>query len=192
MEVLGIGYKKQSGKDTLAKLIKDLAPKRKTVLIKSFSGELYKEVSLATGVPVATIEANKAIFRPILQWWGTEFRKGFGENQTYWIDKLFKYVDNLIMDVDLLIIPDVRFYSEIKAIKDRDGKLVEIIRDTVFTPNPDKHSSETELDDFVGWDYIVYNDEGLSNLTKKAKIIADWYFPKCIADPKEPSQTSHD
>jgi hypothetical protein len=92
------------------------------------------------------------------------------------------------------IISDVRFENECQAIKDRDGILIRVNRsfcpkcgesenlhwdisthklqycnecDYVF----DNHASETALDDYEGFDYIIDNSEGIPELIEKVKDI---------------------
>lgn len=170
MKIIGIGYKKRSGKSTLAEFIKEHYPG--IVVIRSFADELKYEVALALGIPVKTIEDNKAVFRPILQWWGTEYRRKFQNNDNYWINKLHEKYINCRADIDLLIIPDVRFYNEAAFVKEQGGMLVTVLRskDGPQTPE-DQHSSETELDNFSSWDAVIYNSGTLDTLEAWAKYI---------------------
>jgi hypothetical protein len=57
------------------------------------------------------IEHSKADFRPLLQWWGTEFRRKQDEN--YWINKWI-LTANRFQNV---IVDDIRFYNELRALQ---------------------------------------------------------------------------
>lgn len=61
------------------------------------------------------------------------------------------------------IITDVRFPNEAKAIVDRGGILIKVVR-----PETDhlagRHESETALDNYVGWDAVIHNDSDIDNL----------------------------
>lgn len=73
------------------------------------------------------------------------------------------------------IIPDTRFSNEAKAIKDRGGILIRIERDYALRGGPEdpknQHPSETALDDFEDWDYVIQNDSTVENLIQKVKKI---------------------
>lgn len=71
------------------------------------------------------------------------------------------------------IITDVRFPNEAKAIKDRNGILIRINRQTIESVTSEffhgiegveQHPSETSLDDWDDWDFIVDNNEGFEEL----------------------------
>lgn len=73
------------------------------------------------------------------------------------------------------IITDVRFPNEAKAIKNRGGILIRIERDYVLRGGPEdpknQHPSETALDDYQDWDYIIQNDGTIEDLIEKVKEI---------------------
>lgn len=73
------------------------------------------------------------------------------------------------------IIPDVRFENEAKAIKDRGGVLIRIERkpwlrfgvergETRVKSKKELHPSETSLDDYEDWDYVIYNNWSMEKL----------------------------
>jgi hypothetical protein len=68
------------------------------------------------------------------------------------------------------IITDVRFPNEAEAIKQRDGKLIVVRRNTNDT---DTHPSEVALDSYDKWDFIVPNTGTLEDLLYQAKFIVD-------------------
>jgi len=78
------------------------------------------------------------------------------------------------------IITDVRFSNEAKAIKDREGILIRVERNNnkilnlsfdKNTKNPSEHPSETALDDYKEWDYIIENNGTIENLIEKVREI---------------------
>lgn len=170
---VGIGCKKGSGKTTFAQLLASYL--KCTSIIPHFADALKAETAKACGVTIETIEKDKAIFRPLLQWWGTEFRKGYGKNENYWIDKLEREADFLATSTGakIIIVPDVRFPSEANFIKKKGGLLIKVTR----FPYADSHISETALDDFKGWDIHVDNRGTLKELKDKAKLIASSISP---------------
>jgi len=68
------------------------------------------------------------------------------------------------------IITDVRFPNEVEGIKDRGGIVIRINRDNgtrAIDVNP--HLSETALDDYDGFDYVVENDGSIEDLVDKIR-----------------------
>ena len=80
-------------------------------------------------------------------------------------DYLKRYMPNWI-------ITDVRFPNEVEAIKDRGGIVIRINRDNgtrAIDVNP--HLSETALDDYDGFDYVIENDGTVQDLIDKVKSL---------------------
>lgn len=73
------------------------------------------------------------------------------------------------------IITDVRFPNEAKAIKDKGGILIRIERDYVLRGGPEdpknQHPSETALDNYQDWDYVIQNDGTIEDLINKIRKI---------------------
>jgi hypothetical protein len=109
-------------------------------------------------------------YREMLQELGTNvFRQHFDADT--WVKALF----STYKDDETWIISDVRFPNECASILDRKGILIKVERPGL--PSND-HISETALDSFNGWDYILKNDgtyEHLFNQIQKiyAKIQHD-------------------
>jgi len=166
MNLLGLTGKKKAGKDTTyASLLKHLKPK--TVIRMAFADDLKKEVALACGVTVQFIEKNKDVFRPILQWWGTDFRRKLcGEN--YWVDKMLAKlvaIDDTV--VDLVVITDVRFQNEAELVQKVGGKMWRIVR--TFGSASDTHPSEVEQDS-IKVDYTIYNEHSFTELAHDVEL----------------------
>ena len=73
------------------------------------------------------------------------------------------------------IISDTRFPNELEAVKKEKGLLIKIVRYYTLTgaeSNPNKlHYSETALDYFQSWDYIIVNNSDLLSLIKDVRQI---------------------
>ena len=73
------------------------------------------------------------------------------------------------------IITDVRFSNEAKAIKEKGGILIRINRpqylDNGLVIRKDEHLSETALDDYDGFDYVIENDGTVQDLIDKVKSL---------------------
>jgi hypothetical protein len=184
MIIVGIGHKKYSGKDTLgAMLYECMEHSMFFARITHFADALYWEVANACGVTVEHIKENKEVFRPIMQWWGTEFRRRHQGNDNYWVDQvaeavnLIEFVSATKNSVKCIIIPDVRFKNEADWIKSKGGILIKISRPSIQAI--DTHPSEIELNDYTGWDTEILNDGSKEQLLQKARgIINGLIIPK--------------
>ena len=67
------------------------------------------------------------------------------------------------------IITDMRFPNEVEAVATRNGLLIRI--ESKRCNYDDKHPSETALDNFQGFDEIIYNDGTIEELIKKMREI---------------------
>jgi hypothetical protein len=122
--------------------------------------------------------------RTILQLLGTEAgRKIIHPN--IWVNALFAdYEDNksewLLEINSKWIITDCRFPNEAQAVKDRGGIVIRVERDD-FVNNyntnerfkvrihKNEHPSETALDDYDGFDYVIDNNGSIEDLIEKVK-----------------------
>lgn len=108
--------------------------------------------------------AKYCSFRSLLQIWGTEYRRS--KNPNYWIDKNLNNCPNN----KLVCIDDCRFLNEAKAIKDKGGYLVKIIRSDAPIISNMTHASEIELEQIVP-DFIIYNNGTLDTYHAKCRRI---------------------
>tara|TARA_R110002072_G_scaffold39942_7_gene113927 strand:- start:6370 stop:7080 length:711 start_codon:yes stop_codon:yes gene_type:complete len=73
------------------------------------------------------------------------------------------------------IVTDVRFPNEAKAIKEKGGILIRINRpqylDNGLVIRKDEHPSETALDDYDEFDYVIENDGTVQDLIDKVKSL---------------------
>mgnify|MGYP000322192674 CR=1 FL=1 len=189
--IIGISGKKQCGKDTVCKIIKALdiwnrygdgdmltfvkmllktpSPLGSIWYKHAYADKLKQVLSIILNVRVEAFEDNIAkpeggyyTNRELLQRFGTEVGRSI--SPTLWVDALFtSYSED-----DHWIIPDVRFPSEAKAIKDRGGIIIRVDRETL---SHDNHPSETALDDYEGFDYRIDNNNDIEHLIDKVKGI---------------------
>lgn len=66
------------------------------------------------------------------------------------------------------VITDTRFPNEAKAIKERGGIIIRVIRPGIEAIND--HPSETSLDDW-NFDYVINNDKDIENLIDQMQVI---------------------
>ena len=172
--IIGISGKKRSGKDTIYRLIKELNGIHP--LRAAFGDQIKEEVADVTGVEVDHIEENKEHFRPMLQWWGSDFRRHYN-GESYWLDKMLAKMQTLAAK-EVMVITDVRYPNEAELVKQAGGIMIRVDRRTGLE---DPHSSENLLDDFEGFDYRLTNNGTMFDLKEKVQRIVDHH---CCISPK--------
>ena len=75
------------------------------------------------------------------------------------------------------IITDTRFPNEIKAVKNKDGICIRIFRTNSELQNKPEHESETALDSYNDWDYIIDNNGSIDELINSVRRILQAEFP---------------
>lgn len=174
MIIIGISGKKGSGKDTFASLLANelLGKLGLKVTLKAFADNLKKCCAIISNQHEWNFYSQdcknkKAGF---LSMTNRELMQKFGDltrqiDPDIWI-KLALDINNV--NTDVLIITDVRFKNEAKAIKDKGGILIKIESDR---PETDLHISEIDLDNYGKFDFEVINnkDTSLENLKEKIK-----------------------
>lgn len=102
------------------------------------------------------------------------FRKETGLTRTEYItknghsDEYKTLNEQFFKSLPNWIISDVRFLNEAKAIKDRNGILIRLNRNIGLES---MHESETALDNYDDWDYIIENNDTIEDLIEKVKEI---------------------
>ena len=126
-------------------------------------------------------EDKTALSRVILQMYGTEiFRRRV--SPTHWVDLCFQNIVG--SSKEFFFITDARYPNEMerayKWLDDADGPgerkvaALRVERPSVARNDlHDQHSSETGLDDFACWDYVVDNIGTLDDLRQSAATICD-------------------
>lgn len=162
--VIGLTGRKQSGKDTACSALAEafLCPMR-----FAFGDPLKHEVAAACDVTIEYINAHKDLFRPMLQWWGTEFRRG--QDPDYWVRILTSAIAQEIKygvtipfappGLYPIIVTDVRYPNEADMIKRFGGEVWRIVRPALA--NEDQHISEHAMDDYSA-DRLLVNGDGIN------------------------------
>jgi len=170
--IIGISGKKRSGKDTVFSMIDAITAHEVRTTRTAFGDQIKQEIAESMGISADDINADKERFRPLLQWWGAEFRRGYcGED--YWIKKM-RLAAAAWYARDWLIITDVRFPNEAELVRELNGVLIRVDRDRDTWL--DDHNSETALDDYDHFDFRLKNDGSLDDLeTAVVEIVSDIY-----------------
>lgn len=148
--IIAICGKKRSGKDTLADYIGYQKVK--------FAQPLKDALAALLGFTYEQLENDKEIVDPFwnitprvaMQTFGEKFKEVIPD---IFIKALFKkYPDNIV-------ISDLRFMSEYRAVKERNGIVIKIIRDE----SDDNHISEKELETIPA-DLTIINNGTIEDL----------------------------
>ena len=180
MILIGLGYKARQGKNYVANYMKEYNPQVKLyafadelkLYCKEHHNELEPQWQLAHQTKAHPAWKADAIYgcTPILQWYGTDVARK--ENPNVWVQALAKrlYAEK----PDIAVITDVRFLNEAQFVKDNFGFMVEVRRykdgiQFIDAGRDPKHVSETALDGYEGWDYVIECQDGnLTDLRKKS------------------------
>jgi len=168
-EMPGAGWevKKFAGK------LKEIATLLTSIPVTQFEDQSFKQTLLSS--EWNDVNGNAMTVRDLLQRLGTEaMRSGLHEN--VWVNALFatyqskmKFTESfdLVDGTDWVmkpssfcypnwIITDTRFPNEIAACVERKGICIKVERNSE-TNIGNTHASETALDEYTKWDYVINN-----------------------------------
>ena len=173
MKIIAFGYKKGSGKSTAALFLSShLRCEFPNLRIKevSFAGklkdvafQLFSWAGLQRGVYYESHYKEKEIILPKLglsprDVWISVGNKMREINENVWLEIA------LCVNVDFIIIPDLRFRNEAQTVAKKSGVLVKMVRDGL---EKGSDAAETELDSWTDWDHVLNNNGTLSELNEK-------------------------
>lgn len=172
-KLIGLGYRKGSGKDTVADiLINHFGEDNMTRL--PWAGTLKEACKIIFGWDDTHVYGDMKEEHD--GYWGMTPRHALQQVATElfrnWMPDIWikANVRKIMYERDHgrhVVISDVRFLNEIEVIKRMGGEVWLIDRPEVV--NHDEHASETELDKFYEWDKIIVNDGTIDQL--KTKVI---------------------
>jgi hypothetical protein len=116
------------------------------------------------------VEPTSEILTPrlVLQLLGTEGGRDV-IHPNIWVNAT---LGNLKED-DQVIITDVRFPNEVEGIKNRKGIVIRVVRPSKVSTST--HPSETSLNDYKNWDYVIVNDGTLEELEEKVIKMLEYF-----------------
>lgn len=188
---IGLTGSARSGKDLVAMALHEhiwqYGEERVAVHVAPLADNVKWECAQATGLQRHLFDdpKHKEVLRPLLQWWGTEFRRNprLGGHPGYWIDGLMARIERAKTNLEddhnhlVVIVPDVRFENEAEAIHGMDGQVVAIRALNANTTPHAGHSSEQGLPDHC-IDASYYNDhaKGRGEVVR----IAEEIYLRCL------------
>ena len=171
--------------------------------IKKFAGKVKEIVSILTGIPVKDFEKAEIKEKVLGREWDLPFGIGIKNmsvremlqkvgtdcmrrhlHPDVWINALFadyrlgvsveEFGSQIVetQDYPYWIITDVRFPNEADRIKEHGGILIRIDRRDI--PRMD-HESETAMDDYHDWDYLIQNDGTIEELFESVEEVYNDY-----------------
>lgn len=172
MILVGISGKAESGKTTFANLLKEnFKEKGQKVMLINY-GDMVKYIACQ----YYNWSGNKdEEGRTLLQKIGTE--RGRNIDSLIWIQMVEKIINICSRDYDIAIIADCRFPNEFERWEERNIEIKKILVERVnhnnkLTPEQREHPSETSLDHYDNWDFLVNNDATLEDLERRVNTIA--------------------
>ncbi len=151
-KVIALCGLKYSGKNTTAYQIRShLTMNGQQSSEFAFAYRLKLEVCQAYGISMIELEANKEFWRPVLQFWGTEFRRIYQKNDNYWVDQLKIDLDTFFhhykdQETTYAIVTDCRYPNEVKFLREcYDAKLLWVHRKLQDNTGNKSHSSENSV-----------------------------------------------
>jgi hypothetical protein len=137
------------------------------IAAESLLGSPVRPVLPSDDEKVQWINSRKECLRPILQFWGTDFRRT--QNPSYWIDKNIQRVERLVKNgCYTIVIDDMRFPNELQAMSEIGFNIVKLVlpnaeqlqrivtRDGSVDPKNLNHESELQTDNMAA-NYIIDN-----------------------------------
>ena len=174
--VVGISGKMGSGKDLVYNMLCELSSV--DFENKKFAYPIKWIVSVLIGCDIRQLEDREfketelgeewdgLTPRKLLQLLGTEAGREI-IHPNIWVNALFAdYSED-----SNWIITDVRFPNEAKAIKNKGGILIRVERPGIESHCGGQHLSETSLDAYDKFDYVIENDGTVQDLIDKVKAL---------------------
>lgn len=174
MKVIGIAGKAESGKTTLAMILKrQLEDNHKRVLLINY-GDFVKFIATKYYNWNGEKDENG---RALLQHIGTEQGR-MGVDQNIWVDMVINTVLTANRDYDIAIVADCRFPNEFDRWKERGQKIlkIKIVRpehNNKLTKEQKNHLSEISLDNYKDWDLVISNIGSFEDLEKQIKAVTE-------------------
>ncbi len=168
-----ISGKAQAGKDTTGDIIKEHLESKGLKIAKIAYAKYIKGYAIDY-FGWDGKEENKP--RDLFQMLGTEIRTTFNK-PNFFVDRMKEDIEILSNFFDGFVLSDARLVNEIEMPKKNFENVyaIRIIRDIDNGLNVEqkKNLTETGLDNFSDYDYVIYNDGTIEELKKKVINIVD-------------------
>lgn len=114
-KVIGLTGRMHAGKDYVFEQLRARDSRR--VVRFSFADMLRHEIEEALGVSIPALwqKPYSEEIRALLQWWGTDFRRG--QDEDYWSNQGRTKIDELLQVADIVVVTDARFENEVEVVR---------------------------------------------------------------------------
>lgn len=152
--------KARHGKDTSAGYLKEIYEKNNKRVIYSRAGKYIKYYAMEMSSWDGSEESKP---RELLQKLGTDIiRNKLGKSEMF-IQRQLDDIEIYSYFYDAIIVPDIRLPREVESIKEKFNNVVvikieRINFDSELTTEEQKHSTETAMDNYNDYDYIIENN----------------------------------
>lgn len=200
MKVIGLGHYSRTGKDSLANaIVQNIQADHPGLRVakipfawklKQICHDLYGWAGMREPEFYDTPEGEPfrdivlpAIGKTPVQIWvdmGTPAVREKVYDRT-WIDYLLKSSH----DLDVLLVPDVRFQNEVSAMRDVGATLIKVVRPGY---GPRKTVADRALLGYEGWDYVLGRTGDINELRGWGRVLAHWLAD----DARQPVQLEQD
>lgn len=163
-----ISGKARHGKSTTAEIIKYFYKTRNKKVVEIAYAKYIKDYAMNISDWNGSDEKKP---RELLQKLGTEvIRKKIDEN--FFVNRICEDIKVYSYFSDVIIISDARYEDEVEVPKQtfENVTTIRIINPNLETPlsiSEQKHLSETGLDNYNNYDYIIINDQDIKELETK-------------------------
>jgi hypothetical protein len=178
---LGFGHKARSGKDCAAKRVLEVL-REAGIDVKdaekiSFAKGVYQVHDVIQQIkPPYSIEKDPKLLQATADF----LREYYGENFfTLNTEKKIVFCEELCHRThtpEFLLVTDLRHRHEAAMLKKHGFKLVDVFRKDRPIDRDPNHPSETDLDDYDGWDYVLDNNGPKEELKAKVAEMLDVLF----------------
>lgn len=168
-KIIGLTGFATSGKDTFFTAINSLAKDMNLPEMTrfAFADELKRECDSFlienVGISAWTSEKkSKEIIRPFLVTYGTHIRRKLDQN--CWINKIKDSVENCIANNEIPVVTDVRYENEALWVKEQEGIIVQINRESIGPANNEEESEMKKLSNYQDFsvDWPTFGADNLS------------------------------
>lgn len=159
-----IAGKMGSGKDTVA-----------DYLVENYG---YEKKAFADDMRLfleAYMRVNKEHknYRKIMQTFGTDIVRNLVD-EDFWLNRLLEQIKH-----PMIVVSDARFINEVEGLKNKGFITLRIISNEIRREQIGiEHRSETELDTYNKWDYIIENNGSLEELYEKVNLFLHMFQVK--------------
>jgi len=182
MHIVGFGCTAQVGKDTAAEYLEKLYPGK--VKRVAFADKLKKIAMELFGLSWEQCYGSQEIKEtvdPRYEMTPREILQGIGEQMrrvypAIWVDTVFNVTIPQLVEqgYDCFIVSDVRYPNEGDKIHEEGGVVVKVTREGSGVTVGASHSSETAMQDYQDFDFVLDNDGSFEEYYEKlAQLMED-------------------